>query len=158
MANPAVWSFMFRLTINDPRNGENKDAGLLGDRTLTGWLNNANYYHFPTYYYSCLNNNGNTNSYNNLGIGQSSEQWNFIYYAYSRAEVKASGFVQFLDRTVDFSNPARHYLTNKFFFNLGADNYYPAYNGAIRNANLVFGSGAYSTSSDAIFNAANDLW
>lgn len=51
------WRFLFRLTINDK--ASNKDASVLGDRTLALWHGQNQFYYWTTYSYNDMHGNGN---------------------------------------------------------------------------------------------------
>jgi hypothetical protein len=72
---------------------DNQDASRFGDRTLSAWLNNGGFYHFPTYTYTDMNAGGNTNSVQNMPHDNLHQAWHFIYYGYSKTEKRAFVFV-----------------------------------------------------------------
>ena len=68
---------------------------MLGDRDLAVWLGTGDggIYTFATYSYNDMVGNGNANIYKNIKHGEELKKWHFIYFAYSRKERKALGFI-----------------------------------------------------------------
>jgi hypothetical protein len=63
---------------------DNKDASLLGDRTLALFLHpNQNYYP-ATYHYANTNMGGDANRWTNVPHNSQNVNWHFTYFGYSK--------------------------------------------------------------------------
>jgi len=71
-------------------------------------------------------------------------EWHFVFFAYSRIERKASGYVQFNGRKEVVEFPSmNHYLAKFLYLNVGKDRFYPAWNGNIGKLRLLLCGGAF---------------
>jgi hypothetical protein len=66
---------------------------LLGDRTLTAFVGNDGVYALATYTYTNLNAAGNPNVFKLVRYNKDLTEWHFIYFAYTRKERRAFGYI-----------------------------------------------------------------
>jgi hypothetical protein len=149
-----AWHLVFRFTTNDKP--DNQDASRLGDRTLTIFANNGQFYHCPTYTYVNMNAGGNANSVQNLAHQGLNVQWHFVYFGYSKSEKRAFVNVVLKSGALQLNYPNHnHYWTEKFFFVL-RDARYPNFSGQLSLVNVNLGKGAFKAAAD--HNADNDIF
>lgn len=86
--------------------------------------------HFPTYTYTNLNGEGNRNLFQNIRHEGNYVRWFFVYYGYSKVQKKAYTHVKWFNKDDNFvQSNVNHYYAYKFWFYLGKDRHYPAWNG-----------------------------
>lgn len=146
LESQSIWHTAFRFTINNEHINEN--TRLLGDRALALFVGNEmtnNIYAFTTYSYTDSNGNGNPNYWEAVPYESDLESWHFVYFGYSRHLRRAYAYVRFNGRAgeVNFVD-ANHFISPNYYVYVGQDQFYPAYNGQIRQFALNAGDGAFS--------------
>ncbi|CAD8123997.1 unnamed protein product [Paramecium sonneborni] len=130
------WHLAFRITINDQKS--NKNADLLGDRTLAVWLSDQQLYAFATYTYTNMFGAGQPNSAQVIKHQNKHTEWHYITFQYNRETREAYGSTIFKDGKLDVKFPnVNHYLVPILRILIGKDQFYPAFNGYIADVTFV---------------------
>jgi hypothetical protein len=129
------------VTINDE--ATNKNVSLLGDRDLALWVGDG-IYAFATYTYNDMNGRGNPNVYKSVKYGEQLPEWHFVYFAYTRKQRKAYGYVAFKGRkeVVQFDG-INHYLAKQYRVFVAKDRFYPSFSGKVARFRMKLCGGAY---------------